>query len=227
MLVKADLVHPGSRRLGTSLGLPLGPSCHSRHPNLALPHRASISGQADQSHALWVFGSAWGEHTTLNIFQPSAWLKRLKSFCFTKFHMFRISAALTFSSQLVQWSDIRLLHARRGRGRRFAWFHSIPFNSIRSWRHVLRVFRVSANFGMVSVWGKDVAEKEEEGGCKKCCFAFLDCMARAPRAQEKHQTHRCQARFMRVFVLTTGSIKNTQYLEDHMNHMGIISHIYA
>mmetsp|Transcript_12362 Transcript_12362/g.15030 ORF Transcript_12362/g.15030 Transcript_12362/m.15030 type:complete len:95 (+) Transcript_12362:80-364(+) len=25
--------------------------------------------------------------------------------------------------------------------------------------------------------GKDVAEKEEEGGCKKCCFAFLDCMA--------------------------------------------------
>lgn len=37
-----------------------------------------------------------------------------------------------------------------------------------------------------------------------------------PRAQEKHQTHRCQARFMRVFVLTTGSIKNTQYLEDHM-----------
>lgn len=128
MLVKADLVHPGSRRLGTSLGLPLGPSCHSRHPNLALPHRASISGQADQSHALWVFGSAWGEHTTLNIFQPSAWLKRLKSFCFTKFHMFRISAALTFSSQLVQWSDIRLLHARRGRGRRFAWFHSIPFD---------------------------------------------------------------------------------------------------
>ena len=26
--------------------------------------------------------------------------------------------------------------------------------------------------------GKDVAEKdEEEGGCKKCCFAFLDSMA--------------------------------------------------
>lgn len=26
------------------------------------------------------------------------------------------------------------------------------------------------------VGGKDVGEKEEEGGCKKCCFAFLDCM---------------------------------------------------
>ncbi|CAE8693791.1 unnamed protein product, partial [Polarella glacialis] len=25
--------------------------------------------------------------------------------------------------------------------------------------------------------GQDAAEKEVEGGCKKCCFALLDCMA--------------------------------------------------
>lgn len=44
----------------------------------------------------------------------------------------------------------------------------------------MKFFSALTSRVFVGCWGKDVAEKEEEGGCKKCCFAFLDCMVGGP-----------------------------------------------
>ena len=47
------------------------------------------------------------------------------------------------------------------------------------WNHLTSFKEIFKAFCCRFAVGKDVAEKEEEGGCKKCCFAFLDCMVGA------------------------------------------------